>query len=239
MRGLRRILARTALVVAGGLTCSPVLADRVELIVARDDRSVEIFMGMPVLTAVDTFGLDAGMLIGPDGRVPFESLQEGTWQIADALWERVEARIAGQTATFEGMSLMVHPLNQPLPFVTPLNGLTAISVCGVPAPEAPRGLRDLYLYAGFVAYPDDPGAPITLRLPNPKGLDLMVREHGFGGPLRDRHVHLSPGKPLELAVPRGPVAVPVAVMVVVMVAVSGLFLAFAAGRSRWSVRASA
>ena len=227
MRRLRRILAGAALVAASGLGCAQAVADQVDLIVSRDDRSVEIFLGMPALTAVEGFGLEARLLTGPDGSVSFERLQQGTWHIADALLERVEARIGTQAAGFEGMSLMVHPLDQPLPFVTPLDGLTAISVCGVPAPEAPRGLQDLYLYAGFVAYPDDPSAPITLRLPNPEGVDLLVRDHGFGGQHRERRLHLVPGERLELAVPRVQTTAPTAVILTVF----GLLLALAAGLS--------
>lgn len=235
MRRLRRILAGVTLVAASGLGCAQAVADQVELIVSRDDRSVEIFLGMPALTAVEGFGLDPRLLTGPDGPVPFERLQEGTWQIADALLDSVEARIGGQAAGFEGMSLMVHPLDRPLPFVTPLDGMTAISVCGVPAPEAPRGLQELYLYAGFVAYPDDPGAPITLRLSNPGGVDLVVRDHGFGGQLRERRLHLLPGETLELAAPRVQMPPPTAVMVTVF----ALLLALAAGLSWRQNRACA
>ena len=188
------------MVIATALLCGPAAAGQVEIVLDRGDRAIEIFFGMSAETAVETFGLDPALLVGPDGTVDFGVLQQGTWGIGDALLARVDARLGSKAAGFEGTSLMVHLKDQRLPFATPMDGLAAISVCGATPPETPPVLDDLYLYAGFVAYPENTGNALRLDLPGigPAGLEVVVREFGTNGPAPQRRLHLSPGETLVL-----------------------------------------
>lgn len=172
-------------------------ADDVVLIVQRDNRAVEMFFGMPARTAVRRFGLDPALLQQADGRVEFAAFRQGTWDIGDALLEMTDVRIGDAPAKFESTSLMVHLNAQRLPFDTPLDALTAISVCGVEPPEVPPALDDLYLYAGFVTYSADPAGPLRIVLP-PGGrgaVKLKVRQFRDGALLAVREVTAEPGKP--------------------------------------------
>ncbi len=191
-----------ALVVAalGGAGPSCALADRITLIVDRGPRAVEVFLAMPVSTAVTRFGLNPDLLKGPGGVVDFADFSGGTWDIGDALLAGVDVRIGRAPAGFEATSLMVHLKDQPLPFQTPFDGLTAISVCGVAQPVTPPTLDDLYLYAGFVAYPPNAEAPLRFDLPEGPGerLSVTVREYGAGRTGTPRNLHLDPGQPLIL-----------------------------------------
>lgn len=180
---LTRLLCAAALgVVALGSVVSAALAaeDRVDLIVDRTGRGIEVFFGMPATVAISRFGLAAEQLEGSDGGVDFAAFSEGTWDIGDALLKGVDVRIAGVEAGFEATSLMVHLKDQRLPFRSPLDALTAISVCGVAPPDTPPALDDLYLYAGFVAYPQDTAGNLRFVLPNRPGDTLLVQVRQFG-----------------------------------------------------------
>ncbi|WP_417210862.1 hypothetical protein [Antarctobacter sp.] len=184
----------------GGAGPSGALADQIEVIVDRGMRGIEMFLAMPARTAVTRFGLTPELLTGPDGKVNFADFSGGTWDIGDALLAGVDVRIGHAPAGFEATSLMVHLKDQPLPFQTPFDGLTAISVCGVAQPETPPALDDLYLYAGFVAYPPDADAPLRFDLPEAPGerLSVTVREYGPGHTGAPTRLHLDSGQPLIL-----------------------------------------
>ncbi|SNS66550.1 hypothetical protein [Antarctobacter heliothermus] len=175
-------------------------AEQIEVIVDRGTRGIEIFLGMPARTAITRFGLNAEFLTGPGGAVDFADFSGGTWDIGDHLLAGVDVRIGKAEAGFEATSLMVHLKDQRLPFLTPIDGLTAISVCGVAQPAIPPTLDDLYLYAGFVAYPPDALAPLRFTLPQAPGeaLSVTLREYGPGHAGTPRRLQLAPGEPLIL-----------------------------------------
>lgn len=202
MNLLRAAALGGAALVGAGMSAT---AEQIDLIVDRGVRGVEIFLGMPASTAVTRFGLDPDDLTGPDGTIDFTAFTVGTWDIGDALLDGVEIRIGTEAAGFEATSLMVHLKDQRLPFKTPLDGLTAISVCGVLPPETPPALDDLYLYAGFVAYPQDTGADLRFDLPEEPGdgLSVTVREYGAGHTGQPQVVRVAPGEALVIGARRG------------------------------------
>lgn len=134
----------------------------VSVIVERKDTSVELFIGLPAKGLVDILAMDAHHLTETDGTVDFASLREGTWGIADVAFASVGTRLGKEAVTFEAMSLMVHPNDRPLPFSDPIQGLLAVSVCGVVPPETPPTLDVLHAYAGFIAYSNETGRPLRL-----------------------------------------------------------------------------
>ncbi|MBY6116607.1 hypothetical protein KUW09_20080 [Mameliella alba] len=178
----------------------PALAAQVELIVDRSASAVEVFFGMPAQTAVSAFGMAPGLLTDAEGEVHFEDFRQGTWDLGDALLQAVETRIGGQAARFEATSLMVHLQDQRLPFQTPLDGLTAISVCGVTAPDVPPRLNDLYLYSGFVSYPPDPRGGLEFAIPgiSGQGLEVALTVYGTDGGVTRQDVWLAPGEALNV-----------------------------------------
>ncbi len=164
------------------LVASPVAGQDVSIVLDRSERAVELFLGMPARTAVDAFGLSPDLLTEADGTVDFIGFRQGTWDIGDALFDGVEARIGTEIAAFEGMSVMVHLADQRLPMTTPLDALIAISVCGVEPPDTPPTIDDLYLYAGLIAETSDPRGIVRLDLPmaQDRGLDVQIRDYREG-----------------------------------------------------------
>lgn len=147
---------------AGGAAAQP---DGVTFVVHRGEASVEVYFSLPAEMLVSVFGMPRHELEGPDGRVDFDALRMGTWDIGDAAFRQVGARIGGQAAPFEALSLMVHPKSSLLPLNTPIDGMISIAVCSAPTPREAPALSDLQAYVGYIAYADRPQAPITLDLP--------------------------------------------------------------------------
>lgn len=202
-----RVLTASAacLVVAGPVVAQ---AQDVTILLDRTDRAVELFVEMPARMAVDAFGLAPDQLTGPTGTVDFVGFREGTWDIGDALFANIKAQIGDEAAVFEGMSVMVHLADQRLPFETPLDGLTAISVCGVQPPETPPTLDDLYLYAGLIAFTDTPEAPLRLDLPADRqgAIEVRVRDYQPGKPAIEETLAVAPGAPLIIGTRSGVLA---------------------------------
>ncbi len=176
---------------------------RVEMVVLRTADAVEVYFGLPANALEPVFALPPSALTEADGTVDFDGLREGTYLMADDLLAPADARIGGAPARFEGLSMMVHPLADRLPFVDPVGALLATTVCTVPTPETAPRLSDLYAYAGFIAYTDTPRAPISLRLPvtGRGSVTFDVREYGMQGYVGSYSATVPDGETLALMAP--------------------------------------
>ena len=169
-------------------TAAPLLvqAATLDLIVLRSDDAVEVFTSTRADTYVELFGLDPQALAEPDGTVDFDALREGTFDTAEDMFTSVRAQISGQPAVFEAMSMMVHPIDDRLSFLTPVDGMVAMAVCTVPTPDVPPTMETLWGYAGFIAFTERAGDDVHLTLDamTVPGVDVSVRyftTEGFQG----------------------------------------------------------
>ena len=207
---------------------SPASARDATVVVHRGDSAVELYFSLPAPSLVSVFGLPPERLEQADGTVDFEPLRLGTWEIGDAAFEGVDARIGGAPAVFEAMSLMVHPANAKLPLRDPVEGMIAISVCTVPQPEMPPSLDELHAYTGYIAYTDAPQGPVLLRLPETGRRTLEVTvldftDHRLTG--RSEHVVMDGGT-LVMAPGQGTIARPeLFILAAGLVAAVGLLIA--------------
>lgn len=168
------------IVVAWLILVSPVrannAADRIDIVIARGEQAVELFLAMPTDLAVSHFGLSREDLIDKDGFADFQRFSRGTFDLGEAFWREVEVQMSGEALEFEAMSLMVHPADRLLPFGTPLDALRSIEVCGTTAQNVT--LSDTHLYVGLIAYPKETQSNLAFELPNalPPSVDVSVRD---------------------------------------------------------------
>lgn len=156
--------------------------EQMTLVIDRSDTYVEVFLSLKAQALDAVFTLPPSALADDTGAVIFDSIREdGSFDIGDEMFARVSARIGAESAEFEAMSLMLHPLEAPLRLDTPLDGLIAIEVCTVPAEELPGTLHDLQAYAGFIAYTDNTHGALRLDLPKTGRGDLEVEIRDFSG----------------------------------------------------------
>ncbi|MEM8556069.1 MAG: hypothetical protein AAGF71_14740 [Pseudomonadota bacterium] len=127
------------------------------LIMDRKADSTELFFMVSIPELHAMFG-SLPDRIGPvDGALDARTLLTGTYDVGSWMAERLQVTFDGLEVDIDAMSVMVHPDTLPLPFETPLDGYTAISVCTAPVGAEPVPVQDLTLYAGFIVdgvYPE-------------------------------------------------------------------------------------
>lgn len=176
--------------------------ERLQIIVDRSDGYVELYLTAPATALVNLFALPPQSLSGQDGTVNFERFQLGTTNIGDQLFDGVTSKAGGAEIEFEAMSVMVHPIDDKLPFDNAIDGVWAISVCITENPEAPFRLSQLQAYSGFIASTRHYAETISLSVPNlsKKTWNVLVRDH-VDGALQQEYV-ASISDDGELTLPR-------------------------------------
>jgi hypothetical protein len=205
--------AVAALLVLAGVVLAPAMVagtatrNGMTIIIDRTPRSIEVFMALPADAVEAVFGALPGGIVDAAGEVDVTQLRLGSWEQAAALIDHVAVAVDGNDGEFEAMSLMLHPGASPLPFAAPWDGLVATSVCTATLPATPTSLADHRLYGGYIAHPIDGFAQVELRFPQTGrvDLDVQIREHVNGVPLRTRRASLPDGGVLSLRreVPNG------------------------------------
>ena len=151
---------------AVGFALSPLLPVAAgEIIVSREGDAVAVYMRMPFADVAPLFGNLAPGLMDANGEPIFENLFEGTFEGADELAADVGFALGRQDTTFEGLSMMAHVSDTPLPFENPLDAQIAVGVCGVETPEGPIDAADMVWIGGWYAYPIDAAQDLTIAFP--------------------------------------------------------------------------
>lgn len=176
------------------------------MIISREAETVEIFFSMPAEAAVEHFGVAREDLLNSEGFAVLDAYTEGTWILGDDFWTGVTAEIDGVPATFEAMSLMLHPASQPMPYRDPLDALTAIEVCTVN--DASLDLSDAQLYVGLIAYTDTPTGELAFSFPGVEGDDLAFSVSDFNHYRITQQVQIWPGANGTMVVPEASAANP-------------------------------
>lgn len=156
-------------------------AEDMRLIIDRFEDSVEVFLSLPAEQVPAYLGGSTDALLTEEGRFEIGVFrQTGTAVEGDAVFGTTRLLVDGQPAGVEAMSVMVHPIDLPLPLETPIDGVAAMSICTVPDRETAPLLSELQMYGGFIAWPVDGFAPVTLELHNPEPIELWLG-HFAGG----------------------------------------------------------
>ena len=161
---------------AFGLTLSAAQAqtdDALTLIVNRGEDSATYYLSMPADGIEPILATDPALLFSDDGRVPIDQFRlTGSFDLADDMFARITGSLEGQAFEFEAMSMMVHPIAEPLPFAAPWDAYTAISVCTVPydMDDLVPGVLQMY-YGGFTDQVSG-DAPMKIHFPQ-TGRDAM------------------------------------------------------------------
>lgn len=179
-------------------------APSLTVILHRVDGRIELFLRAPAADISTIFGASTEILADENGAVDFDDLRFGTWPIAQELAEHVDVDVGGAPAVLEPMSLMVHLDAWAPPFETPIDGMTAISVCGGPDPDAPPRLSELTAFAGYVLYVDDPSAAVSVSIPllGEDAIAVEIRDYVDFEPTGVSHVSLAAREPLLFESPR-------------------------------------
>ncbi|MEL7280428.1 MAG: hypothetical protein AAGK79_08730 [Pseudomonadota bacterium] len=179
---MRSILSAMAI----GLTLSTAqaqTADTMTLIVNRSEDSATYYLSMPADGIEPVLAVDPALLFSDEGRVPIDQFRlTGSFDLADEMFTRITGSLEGQPFAFEAMSMMVHPISEPLPFAAPWDAYTAISVCTVPytTDDLVPGVLQMY-YGGFTDQVHG-DAPLKIHFPQTgrDAMDIVVHRYDNG-----------------------------------------------------------
>lgn len=171
-------------------------------IVDRSDGDMAYYMSMSAEHIVPLLDADPALVFSNSGAVPIETFRrEGSFDLADEVFRHVRSdRPAGANA-FYSMSLMLHPTDFPLPFETPFDGLTAVSVCTVDYDFSTFAPGDLNLFYGAYAYEVAPTEAVSLTFPatGRETLDVVIRHYTDGRFVGEERASLADGGTLTFA----------------------------------------
>lgn len=162
MKTLRGLCLSLCLVVLGAM---PATASTIELIVNRTPKAIEVYIAMPAVAMLDSFGLPHQRVLNELGKVDYDRFRYGSYEEGDEIFANVVAETEGHPLTFEAMSLTFHPNSAAPPFRTPYDALIAIAVCATPDLSTDLTLGASKAHSGYIAYTDSPNASFTLTWP--------------------------------------------------------------------------
>ena len=208
----------TLLAVPVLLIASPrsLTAQDLTILVGRMDNATELYLMARADIIFEVFDTSPKILTGSHDKVNLSALSNGTFEAADVLMSNAEVQIGDYDAGFEAMSLMVHPLDQPLPMTTPLEALTAIGVCSaLPAERLVIPLQELRAYVGYFTSEVALRPTMSLNLPYEAQSPLRVSLLDFynGRLVATRHFDWV-GSPLVIEPPRTPEKSSLALMLI-------------------------
>lgn len=184
------------------LAALPARASDLTVIVNVSDDGAAYYMSLPAADIQSVLGTDPDLLFSADGSVPIDDFRlNGSFELGDQVFERIEGRVEGEVAPFETMSMMVHPLNDPAPFQTPWDAVTATSVCIVDYVEDQLTPEWLRLYYGSYAHQVSGTSGLDLSFPETGRAPIEVTMHLYrdGDYLRREQAILPDGGTLSLS----------------------------------------
>ncbi|MEM6944526.1 MAG: hypothetical protein AAF565_12320 [Pseudomonadota bacterium] len=187
-----------------GAAAEPVVGERATLtmIVDRSDGDMVYYLLMPAEQIVPLLNTDPELVFSANGAVPIDAFRrEGSFDLADDVFRGVRSNRPDGALAFYSMSLMLHPKGEPMPFDTPFDGLTAISVCTVDYAFDAFVPGDLDLYYGAYAYEVADDETVTLTFPETgrAALDVVIRQYVDGRFVTEETAVLEDGGTLALA----------------------------------------
>lgn len=216
--GLRPLVACVALIAA----CLPGRAEELTIVVNRSDTAATLYIAVPASELGPVFGADAAALLSSTDLVIDAALQDSLFDQAGMLLAATTIRTRPNGPRFQGMSMVLHPIDDAVAFGTPWDASLASSVCTVPPDSRPWRQEDLLVYAGFAAHGIDGTAGFTVEFPatGREPVDVVLRDFIGGRPHDVVALSLADGGALHVA--------PVAGSAFPWWAVAGLAMAVAA-----------
>lgn len=180
----------------------PALCEQVQgrLIVQRTDDAIELYFHVPSRDVATVFGYDPAPILNAAGHVDFDLFFEDTSPFADQIMTRLPMQVGAKSAQPEGLSFMLHPVENKVEFSTPWDALLTITGCTVAGEADPIGLQATDAYFGAIIYPTDGHAPLVIDLPTTGRGDLVLQVLDFNGfdPAGTRVITVADGGQIHL-----------------------------------------
>lgn len=181
----------------------PLSADQSDgrIIVNRQDQSIDIYWLIPGEQLHSLTGTYPAFLMTDQGLIDLDTFRVDTAAYGDQLFELVQFTLNDQPVNAEAVSLTMHGDDDPLvPFDTPWDALTAVTLCTAPENSPLRRIETVRTYIGFSLYPVDELGDIAITPPVTQRGDLRfeVLEYANWQHIGERVVTLKDGEALRM-----------------------------------------
>ena len=135
------------------------------MIINRGEVSIDVFVKMPGGMVASVSGRLPDFQPDDGGIIDLRNLRTDTAPLGDQTFATVSFEVDAAPVHAEAMGMMVHPITDAIPFTTPWDALTAVTLCSFD--DAPQlfQISDLYVYAGHSIYPTNGYGDLWIKLP--------------------------------------------------------------------------
>ncbi|MEO0931838.1 MAG: hypothetical protein AAFY14_14515 [Pseudomonadota bacterium] len=99
------------------------------MIINRGDVSIDVFVKMPGGVVAPLTGHLPDFQPDDGGMIDIRSFRTDTAPLGDQAFAAISFTIDATPAHAEAMGMMVHPITDAIPFTTPWDALTAVTLC--------------------------------------------------------------------------------------------------------------
>lgn len=202
---MKQIVAAIAFSLVGVAQAASQEADGT-IILHRGTDAVEFYINFDAAEIEPLLNGDPAVYSDGYGFVDFNNFLVDTAFMGDALFDDVEAMVAGQSAQFYAMSFMLHPQELDVEFATPWEALSTITFCSVAPSQGLMQHDILRAYLGLTAYPVDGMGPVEIVFPETgrAARTFNVREFIDGNYFQSYPVTIADGGTFRAAAVDGP-----------------------------------
>ncbi|MDX8350702.1 hypothetical protein SLH49_22155 [Cognatiyoonia sp. IB215446] len=161
------------------------------MIINRSDVSIDVFVRIPGGIVVPLTGYLPDFPSDDGGMLDIRSFRADTASLGDQAFAPISFTIDATPAHAEAMGMMVHPITDAIPFTTPWDALTAVTLCSFDDVPQLFQISDLHMYAGHSIYPTNGYGDLRIKLPETGRDDIRFHVLTFsGGELVSQGVHV-------------------------------------------------
>ena len=123
------------------------------IIISRQDKTIDVFVTLPGDMLEQLTGTGVDFLTNDDGKIDLNSFRVDTAPLGDRAFAPVIFGVGGDIVDAQAIALMMHAKDDKVPFDTPWDALTAVTLCIAPEDAGPAPLAQVQAYVGLSLYP--------------------------------------------------------------------------------------
>ncbi|WP_320242233.1 hypothetical protein [Cognatiyoonia sp. IB215182] len=161
------------------------------MIINRGDVSIDVFVKMPGGIVAPLTGHLPGFLRDDNSMIDLRDFRTDTAPLSEQAFAPISFTNDAASAHAEAMGMMVHPITDAIPFATPWDALSAVTLCSFDDVPQFFHISDLHFYAGYSIYPTNGYGDLRIKLPETGRNDIRFQVRTFsGGELVTQGVHV-------------------------------------------------
>jgi len=144
-----------------------------QIIVSRQNNTIDVFLSLPGDRLESLTGVDASFLTDAQGGINFNDFRTDTAPLGDRVFDKVSFSVGEHPVDAQAIALMMHDQDLNVPFATPWDAMTAVTLCIAPVDAAPTALDQVQSYVGLSLYPVAGMDTLKVAFPPTRGQQMQ------------------------------------------------------------------